>query len=86
VRDFEAKRDKLEIRHGTEGGAKGGKDRVIYSGSTAHHAFCRYHRIVTPLWEIIAKTREIPSYNAFVSYYIISLLLDRLPIKISNLS
>lgn len=40
--DFEAKRGKLEIRYGTEGGAKGGKDRVVYFGKTARHALWRY--------------------------------------------
>lgn len=42
VGDFEAKRGKLEIRHGTEGGAKGGKGRVVYLGKTARHALWRY--------------------------------------------
>ena len=42
VGDFEAKRGKLEIRHGLEGGAKGGKGRVVYLGQTARHAVWRY--------------------------------------------
>ena len=42
VGDFEAKRGKLEIRHGAEGGAKGGKGRVVYLGKTARHALWRY--------------------------------------------
>lgn len=42
VDDFEAKRGKLEIRHGVEGGAKGGKGRVVYLGKTARHAVWRY--------------------------------------------
>ena len=42
VGDFEAKRGKLEIRHGTEGGAKGGKGRVVYLGKTTRHALWRY--------------------------------------------
>jgi integrase/recombinase XerD len=40
--DFEAKRGKLEIRHGMEEGAKGGKGRVVYLGKTARHALWRY--------------------------------------------
>jgi ATP/maltotriose-dependent transcriptional regulator MalT len=32
IGDFDAKRGKLEIRHGVEGGAKGGKGRVVYLG------------------------------------------------------
>ena len=42
IDDFDAKRGKLEIRHGTEGGAKGGKGRTVYLGKTARHAVWRY--------------------------------------------
>jgi integrase/recombinase XerD len=42
VGDFEAKRGKLDIRHGEEGGAKGGKGRIVYLGNTARHAVWRY--------------------------------------------
>jgi len=42
VNDFEAKRGKLEIRHGIGGGAKGGKGRTVYLGKTARHAVWRY--------------------------------------------
>lgn len=38
IEDFEAKRGKLEIRHGGGGGAKGGKGRIVYLGKTAQHA------------------------------------------------
>jgi len=42
INDFEAKRGKLEIRHGVSGGAKGGKGRTVYLGKTARHAVWRY--------------------------------------------
>lgn len=42
VGDFDPKRGKLEIRHGTEGGAKGGKGRAVYLGKTARNALWRY--------------------------------------------
>ncbi|MGB8984458.1 MAG: tyrosine-type recombinase/integrase, partial [Anaerolineales bacterium] len=42
IDDFDAKRGKLEIRHGEEGGAKGGKGRAVYLGKTARHAVWRY--------------------------------------------
>jgi integrase/recombinase XerD len=42
IGDFDAKRGKLEIRHGVEGGAKGGKGRIVYLGKTARHAVWRY--------------------------------------------
>ena len=40
VGDFDPKRGKLEIRHGAEGGAKGGKGRTVYLGKTARNALC----------------------------------------------
>jgi len=42
VSDFDPKRGKLEIRHGTGGGAKGGKGRAVYLGKTARNALWRY--------------------------------------------
>ena len=42
VGDFDPKRGKLEIRHGAEGGAKGGKGRAVYLGKTARNALWRY--------------------------------------------
>jgi integrase/recombinase XerD len=42
IPDFDPKRGQLEIRHGTEGGAKGGKGRAVYLGKTARHAVWRY--------------------------------------------
>ena len=42
IGDFDAKRGKLEIRHGVQGGAKGGKGRIVYLGKTARHAVWRY--------------------------------------------
>ncbi len=42
VGDFEVKKGKLEIRHGVEGGATGGKGRIVYLGKTARHALWRY--------------------------------------------
>ena len=42
VGDFDPKSGKLKIRHGAEGGAKGGKGRAVYLGKTARNALWRY--------------------------------------------
>ncbi|MFA5874072.1 MAG: tyrosine-type recombinase/integrase [Anaerolineales bacterium] len=42
IENFDPKRGKLEIKHGVEGGAKGGKGRVVYLGKTARASVWRY--------------------------------------------
>ena len=42
IEDFDPKRGKLEIKHGVEGGAKGGKGRTVYLGKSARSAVWRY--------------------------------------------
>ena len=42
VRDVDLKEGKVEIKHGTRGGAKGGKGRFVYLGKTARRALWRY--------------------------------------------
>jgi integrase/recombinase XerD len=42
IRDFDPKRGKLEVRHGAEGGAKGGKGRTVFLGKTARSSLWRY--------------------------------------------
>ena len=42
IADFDPKRGKLEVRHGVEGGAKGGKGRVVFLGKTARASVWRY--------------------------------------------
>jgi integrase/recombinase XerD len=42
IEDFDPKRGKLEIKHGVQGGAKGGKGRSVYLGKTARAAVWRY--------------------------------------------
>ena len=54
VGDFDPKRGKLEIRHGTEGGAKGGKGRAVYLGKTARNA----------LWRCLAQREDGEDPNA----------------------
>ncbi len=42
VGDVEIKRGKVEVKHGVEGGAKGGKGRTVYLGKTTRKAVWRY--------------------------------------------
>lgn len=42
IEDFDPKRGALVIKHGVEGGAKGGKGRTVYLGKTARSAVWRY--------------------------------------------
>lgn len=42
VGDVEIKRGKVEVKHGVEGGAKGGKGRMVYLGKVARRALWRY--------------------------------------------
>jgi integrase/recombinase XerD len=42
VGDVEIKRGKVEVKHGVEGGAKGGKGRMVYLGKVARRAVWRY--------------------------------------------
>ena len=42
VGDVEIKRGKVEVKHGVEGGAKGGKGRMVYLGKTTRIAVWRY--------------------------------------------
>lgn len=41
IEDIDFKRGKLEIKHGVEGGAKGGKGRIVYLGKAASQAVWR---------------------------------------------
>jgi len=42
IEDFDPKRGKLEIKHGVQGGAKGGKGRSVFLGKTARASVWRY--------------------------------------------
>jgi integrase/recombinase XerD len=42
IGDIDIRRGKVEVRHGTEGGAKGGKGRMVYMGKVARRAVWRY--------------------------------------------
>ena len=42
VVDVELKRGKVEVKHGVEGGAKGGKGRMVYLGKVPRRALWRY--------------------------------------------
>jgi integrase/recombinase XerD len=42
IGDVDIKSGKVEIKHGDEGGAKGGKGRTVYLGKASHRALWRY--------------------------------------------
>lgn len=42
IGDVDLKTGKVEVKHGTQGGAKGGKGRVVYLGKAARRALWRY--------------------------------------------
>ncbi len=42
IQDFEPGTGKIEIKHGSRGGAKGGRGRYVYLGKTARKALWRY--------------------------------------------
>lgn len=42
IEDFDPKRGKLEIKHGVQGGAMGGKGRSVFLGKTARASVWRY--------------------------------------------
>jgi integrase/recombinase XerD len=42
VGDVDTKHGKVEVKHGIEGGAKGGKGRIVYLGKVARRALWRY--------------------------------------------
>ncbi len=42
VGDVDTKRGKVEVKHGIEGGAKGGKGRMVFLGKVARRAIWRY--------------------------------------------
>jgi integrase/recombinase XerD len=42
IRDVDLKTGRVEVAHGSQGGAKGGKGRVVYLGKTARRTLWRY--------------------------------------------